>query len=236
MRQSWGWRRCQTRSVSRTSQGVHRCLILKGRRRCGRPSSGQDTTALSALTVFINFISMTPAATRVDAGSASPAQSENFLNNTLVVAPLDTPVSRGPGQLANCNVLLHARWAVTGTLPSTFPGVLTELGSVPLKDPVWLSADYSMLPSEYLGNEKSIHAQLLMVILGAQILLPGAAEYYRALDGSREDDPPRPAAPSRPIGSADDSDRSQIAQPQSRLPPMRRRCRRRCCQQCHWSF
>ena len=104
--------------------------------------------------------------------------------------------------------LRHARWDITGTSPSTFLGVLTKYGIAPLKGPAWLSKGCGAPPIECLGNGQLIHAKLILTILGTQILLMGAAVYYRTIGGPREDDPPRPAAPFKPLGSADDRDTS----------------------------
>ena len=107
--------------------------------------------------------------------------------------------------------LIHARWAMLGTLGCLIPEVLAKYSCVHFDEPVWfqLGAQISQEGGlNYFGNPSLIHAKSILAILACQVLVMGAVESYRANQAGPAsgylDLPPGEAL--GPLGLADDPD------------------------------
>ena len=79
--------------------------------------------------------------------------------------------------------IVHARFAMLGTVGCLTPELLSKYTGVSFGEPVWFKAGAQIFSDgglNYLGSEGLIHAQSILAVLSVQAVLMGGAEACRA--------------------------------------------------------
>merc|ERR1712186_10333 len=87
--------------------------------------------------------------------------------------------------------IIHARWAMAGSVGYLVPELLAKYSGVPINEPFWFKAGSQMFSEgglDYLGNPNLVHAQSMAAIVFFQVLLMGLAEAFDPLGFGEDPD------------------------------------------------
>nr|XP_043616274.1 chlorophyll a-b binding protein CP26, chloroplastic-like [Erigeron canadensis]XP_043616275.1 chlorophyll a-b binding protein CP26, chloroplastic-like [Erigeron canadensis] len=102
--------------------------------------------------------------------------------------------------------LIHARWAMLGAAGCIIPEAFNKYGASCEPEAVWFKTGALLLDGNtlnYFGKNIPIN---LVLVVAAEVVLVGGAEYYRITNGLDFEDKLHPGGPFDPLGLGKDTD------------------------------